>query len=102
MYMRRLSTFTPDHDGGGRGYDHQEEEVAFSKISSTELHAALDSLHIPFANLNRILIKQNATSIAAASPEHLLAYVSLTRIYNASLIFVSSSMTKQGLNILSE
>mgnify|MGYP003385599017 CR=1 FL=1 len=54
------------------------EQQYFSKINSNQLHHIMDDLDIPFANLNRILIKQNATSIASASSAHLLAYVRMT------------------------
>jgi hypothetical protein len=55
------------------------------KISPKQLHDILDELHIPFTNLNRILIKQNATSIASASSKHLLTYVSI-RIIGRQLL----------------
>mmetsp|Transcript_12726 Transcript_12726/g.20691 ORF Transcript_12726/g.20691 Transcript_12726/m.20691 type:complete len:105 (+) Transcript_12726:1329-1643(+) len=48
---------------------------SFTKISSAELNRLLDELHVPYANLNRLLIKQNATSIASTSSNSMLEYV---------------------------
>lgn len=74
MLMRRLDIDDNDFSKFDRNeFDYLDR---FSNISSKQLQDLLDEMQVPHANLKRILIKQNATSIAAASPIEMLSYVS--------------------------
>ena len=68
MYIRQLEMTSSPRS--------QELQPPFSRISSKQLQDKMKELRIPYDNMNRVFIKQNATSIARCSSHKLLAQVS--------------------------